>query len=135
SVSPWRIGIRHPGRADLVAAVLGVRRGAIATSGLYERGPHIRDTRTGNVPGSLRSMTVVGPSLAWADAYATAAFVMGIDGLAWVHDHPGYGALAIPADDRVVWTPVVDGMRLAALPVADYHRQPGERPGNVAITT
>ena len=53
-------------------------------------------------------MTVVGPSLTWADAYATAAFVLGMDGLGWVADHDGYGALAITADDRVVWTPVID---------------------------
>lgn len=50
------------------------------------------------------------PSLTWADAYATTAFVMGSDGLAWVADHTGYGALAIIADDRVIWTPVVEDL-------------------------
>ncbi|MBI2776249.1 MAG: hypothetical protein HYX57_03125 [Chloroflexi bacterium] len=79
---------------------------------------------------SLRSLTVVGPSLAWADAFATAAFAMGLDGLAWVHDHPGFGALAITADDRVVWAPLVEGLRARdggadRFPVAataGYHR-------------
>ena len=47
-------------------------------------------------------MTVVGPALAFTDAYATALFVMGLDGLRWLASHPDYEALAITADDRVV---------------------------------
>jgi thiamine biosynthesis lipoprotein len=104
----WRIGIRHPDRADRIAAALDVRNRAVATSGTYERGSHIVDPRTGRPPQGLRSMTVVGPSLAFADAYATAAFVMGLDGLAWVADHPGYGAYAISAEGRAVWTAGLD---------------------------
>ena len=65
---PWRIGIRHPDDATAVAAVLTVRDLAVATSGLYERGAHIVDPHTGDVPRGLRSMTVVGPTLALADA-------------------------------------------------------------------
>lgn len=98
----WRVGIRHPDLADRVATVLEVTDLAVATSGLYERGEHICDPRTAAAPAELRSMTVVGPSLAWADAYATAAFVMGGEGLAWVTGHPSYGALAITSDDRVL---------------------------------
>ena len=104
----WRIGIRHPEDAASVAAVLEVRDLAVATSGLYERGGHIRDPHTGRVPTGLRSMTVVGPTLALADAYATAAFAMGDAGTAWVAGQPGFGALAITDRDRVVWTPLVD---------------------------
>lgn len=74
---PWRIGIRHPDDGTTVAAVLGVRDLAVATSGLYERGGHIRDPHTGAVPTGLRSLTVVGPTLAAADAFATAGFAMG----------------------------------------------------------
>jgi thiamine biosynthesis lipoprotein len=105
---PWRVGIRHPRIADRVAAVMAVSDLAVATSATYERGAHIQDPGTHEVPAALQSVTVVGPSLTWADAYATTAFVMGLDGLAWVADHTGYGALAVTADDRVVWTPVVD---------------------------
>jgi thiamine biosynthesis lipoprotein len=106
---PWRVGVRHPGDAATVLAVLAVRDGAVATSGLYERGVHIRDPRTAAVPDELLSLTVVGPSLAWADAYATGAFAMGLEGLSWVHRHPGYGALAVTLDARVTWTSLVDG--------------------------
>ena len=45
----WRIGIRHPEDVASVAAVLEVRDLAVATSGLYERGGHIRDPHTGRV--------------------------------------------------------------------------------------
>jgi len=105
---PWRIGIRHPDRPDRVAAVLAIRDGAVATSGAYERGTHIRDPRDGHVPSEVRSMTVVGPDLTWADTFATAAYVMGRDGLAWVARHPGYDALAITWDDAMTWTAGMD---------------------------
>ena len=108
---PWRVGIRHPDRSDRVAAVLAVSDRAVATSGSYERGDHIRDPRAGDVGvageaavSGIRSVTVVGPALAFTDAYATALFVMGLDGLRWLASHPDYEALAITADGRVVST-------------------------------
>jgi FAD:protein FMN transferase len=107
---PWRIGIRHPRQRDRVTAVLALRDGAVATSAAYERGQHIIDPRTGRPSRAVVSMTVVGPSLTYADAYATAAFVMGLPGLEWVAERPGYGAYAITADDRVTWTQTVDGL-------------------------
>jgi len=55
----------------------------------------------------LLSLTAVGPSLTWADVYATTGFAMGEAGAAWVATHPGYGALAIMTDKRLVWTPAV----------------------------
>ena len=105
---PWRVGIRHPDRPDRVAAVLAVEDAAVATSAAYERGAHIRDPRDGRVPSGVRSMTVVGPSLTWADAFATTAYVLGHDGLDWVAGHDGYAAYAITWDDRVRWTPGMD---------------------------
>ena len=105
---PWRVGIRHPEFADRLAAVLEVRDVAVATTGAYERGDHIRDPHTGRPPRGLRSVTVVGPSLTYADAYATAAFAMGSDGLAWVARHPGYGVLGITDDGSVRFTPDVE---------------------------
>lgn len=102
---PWRIGIRHPLHADAVARVLEVRNGAVATSGAYERGEHITNPLTGASPQDWLSITVVGPSLTLADAYATAAFAMGSDGLAWVAAHPGYRAYGItPGDVRWIET-------------------------------
>jgi thiamine biosynthesis lipoprotein len=111
----WRVAIRNPDRIDAVAAVLEVRDLAVATSGLYERGDHIRDPRTANAPDTYQSFTVVGPSLAWADAYATAGLVMGRDALGWVASHPGYGAIAITPEGELLWTEVAEP--LLVLPV------------------
>jgi thiamine biosynthesis lipoprotein len=104
----WRVGIRHPRRADRVAAVLAIHDGAVATSGTYERGDHIIDPHTGRPPWGLLSVTVVGPSLTYADAYATTAFAMGPEGLAWVAGHGGYGAYGITPDERAIWTSEVE---------------------------
>jgi len=47
----------------------------------------------------------VGPDLTRADAYATAVFVMGLDGIAWTAARPGYEAYVITHDDMTYWTP------------------------------
>ena len=101
----WRVGIRHPERPDELAAVLAVEDLAVATSGLYERGPHILDPHTGSPPDGLLSVTMVGPDLAVADAYATAAFAMGAGGPAWTATLDGYDAMCVTSDRRVLATP------------------------------
>jgi thiamine biosynthesis lipoprotein len=108
---PWRVGIRHPDRADRVAAVLEVSDRAVATSGDYERGDHVTDPRTGRAASGLRSVTVVGPRLAITDAYATAVFAMGLVGLTWLTADgraDDYAAYAITDDGRAVWTEAMD---------------------------
>jgi FAD:protein FMN transferase len=102
---PWRVGVRHPIEPEQLAAVLAVEDLAVATSGEYERGAHIRDPHTGAPPTGLLSVTVVGPDLATADAYATAAFAMGADGPAWTATLEGYDAMCITSDRRVLSTP------------------------------
>jgi thiamine biosynthesis lipoprotein len=109
----WRVGIRHPLIADALATVLAIRDAAVATSGAYERGEHIRDPFTGRFPSGVLSVTVVGPNLTFADAYATAAFAMGPTSLAWVAGLVGYEGCAVTADPdgsnaRLVWTPGFD---------------------------
>jgi thiamine biosynthesis lipoprotein len=101
----WRVGIQHPYRRDRVAAVLEAKDLAVATSGLYERGAHIVDPHTGATPAGVLSVTVIGPELATADAYATAAFAMGREGPAWTALLRGYSAMTILADDGVLATP------------------------------
>ncbi len=101
----WRVGIRHPVDLDRLAAVLAVEDMAVATSGEYERGAHIVDPHTGAPPTGLLSVSVVGPDLAAADAYATAAFAMGADGPAWTTTLAGYDAMCITSDHRVLSTP------------------------------
>lgn len=97
----WKIGIRHPDRLDAVAAVIEASDIAVATSGSYERGHHIIDARSGRPSRGLVSLTVAGPSMTMADAYATAGFAMGIAGIDWVRQQPGYSVYGITAD-RIV---------------------------------
>lgn len=102
----WRVGIQHPLESQAVAKVVEGDDLAIATSGAYERGEHVRDPHTGAAPAGILSVTVTGPDLATADAYATAAYAMGprraID---WTARLRGYEALTILADGRVLATP------------------------------
>jgi thiamine biosynthesis lipoprotein len=102
---PWRVGIRHPGHPDALAAVVEVEDLAVATSGEYERGAHILDPHTRTRPSGLQSVTIIGPDLALADAYATAAFAMGVDrGPAWTAALDRYEALCITDDGRMLST-------------------------------
>jgi FAD:protein FMN transferase len=87
---PWRVGIRHPWQPDKVAWVVAGSDLAVATSGTYERGLHVLDPFTGQPASSLRSVTVTGPDLAFADAYATAAVAMNERGLDWLATLDGY---------------------------------------------
>jgi len=102
--SPWRVGISDPNSSDprVVRAIVEVAGDAVATSGTAARGRHIWDGRTGRAADELASMTVVGPHLTWADAFATAAFVMGPEGVDWVSRFDGYRALAITTAGALV---------------------------------
>ncbi len=111
SQAPWRVGIRHPIERDRLAAVLEVRDGAVATSGTYERGAHVVDPHTGRPADELLSLTVVGSSLTWADAFATAAFAMGRRGAEWLAAREGYEAFAITSDGWTLATPGLDRFR------------------------
>jgi thiamine biosynthesis lipoprotein len=104
AASRWRVGIQHPLQRDQLAAVVELADGAVATSGAYERGAHIVDPHTGRPPAGVLSVTVVGPDLATADAYATAAFAMGSAGPAWTARLAGYEAMTVLADETVVMT-------------------------------
>ncbi len=97
---PWHVGVRHPLRPAAYCAVLSLGEGAVATSGTYERGQHVLDPFTGKPAADLVSVTVVGPELYAADAYATAALAMGEKAPAWLDGLPGYDALVIGADGR-----------------------------------
>ena len=109
----WMVGIRDPREPDGVVAAIEVARGAVATSGAYERGAHV----WGPAPGvGLGSATVMGPSLGMADALATALFAGGSDAsVAWMGEFPGYSALLVTADGSLQTIGTVpSGFRVAA---------------------
>jgi thiamine biosynthesis lipoprotein len=101
----WRVGVQHPYDRRAIALAVEVSDVAVATSGSYERGDHILDPRTGAPAAGVLSVTVLGPELALADAYSTAAFALGADGPRWTLGLDGYEAMTVLAGDQVLFTP------------------------------
>ncbi len=81
---PHKIGIRSPENAKVILKVFELNGGAIATSGTYERGAHIKDPHTGLIAIGARSATVVGPDGGLADGVKRLARdverLVGVDG-------------------------------------------------------
>jgi FAD:protein FMN transferase len=93
---PWRIGVRSPRSPDTLLCVIDTVQ-AVATSGSYERGDHVRDTRTGEPASGALSATVCGPRLTFADAFATGLLAAGESGLSAVRAS-GYEAMIVRPD-------------------------------------
>jgi FAD:protein FMN transferase len=106
----WRIGIQHPWQRDKTAAIVGMTDGAVATSGIYERGGHVIDPRTGRPAQGLVSVTVATSTLTSSDGYATAALALGREGMAWLATLPDVAAMGITADHRVIKTAAFDDL-------------------------
>jgi thiamine biosynthesis lipoprotein len=82
--SPWRVGVEDPADPTRTVAVVPMLGGGCATSGDRHRGAHVVDPRTGLPPRPGGSVTVVGPSLTWADVWATAGYARGADAAGWL---------------------------------------------------
>jgi thiamine biosynthesis lipoprotein len=102
---PWQIGITDPYDATSIITVVHCRDMALATSGIAERGTHIRNPFTGAPADTMQSISVTGPRLTRVDAYATAAFAMGGDALRWVATRPHFEALTVDHGGRIDGTP------------------------------
>ncbi len=103
---PHKIGIRSPEDAKVILKIFELNGGAIATSGTYERGAHIRDPHTGLIAIGARSATAIGPDGGLADALATALVVAGRDGAIWFSkpELAEYCAWVIDRHDDVAWS-------------------------------
>lgn len=102
---PWTLGVTDPDNKENIVTTFSIANGAIATSGDYEKGAHITDPFTGLIAIGARSVTIVGPSGAYADALATAVMVSGMDGAPWF-DHTALGeyeVFAINRHNRISW--------------------------------
>lgn len=85
----WKIKVKDPFKKKNVFANLGIKTGAVCTSGNYfrftningRRYSHIIDPRTGAPAEAAASVTVVAPTAMVADAWATALSVLGPEGL------------------------------------------------------
>jgi FAD:protein FMN transferase len=128
---PWHVGIADPHRCTQVAATALVGDAAVATSGTAQRGPHVLDPHTGLPATALASVTIVGSSLIWADVYATAAFAMGEQALAWLCTLDGQEGLVIAADGTRRQTP-----GFPSLPALTASRCGEQRPaGSLTLTS
>jgi len=101
----WRVGVQHPNEREKIVAVVVSDDLAVATSGAYRRGAHVFDPHTRRPPQGVLSVTVTGRHLATADAFATAAFAMGVGGAAWTARLRDYEAMTLLVDGHSLRTP------------------------------
>ena len=96
----WKVGIRDPFDSKAILGTVNLHGNAIATSGLYERGDHIRGAEgSGEMPAGI---SIVGPDLGIADALATAVFASGIEDIGWLSNFPEYDLIAVTSDHRIL---------------------------------
>lgn len=98
----WRVGVEDPEDATRIFDVVAGSEIRLATSSGRGRGGGIR--RRGNPAAGTLSASVVGPELARADGYATAAFAAGRSACTWLNrvDRAGYASLLV-FSDRSFW--------------------------------
>lgn len=100
SPAGWRIGIEDPADRSQVLATVDVRDGAVATSGRAARGAHIVDPATGEPAVGVASATVIGPSIIWADVWATTACLRGADAT-WTEALHGTSGILVRDDGTI----------------------------------
>ena len=100
---PWVGGVQDPDdRMQIVKVSSIAGEGASCTSGTYERGEHLVDPHAGGHSTGARSASVIGPSGALADAYATAICIDGERAIEWfVELGEEWSLFIIPNGERV----------------------------------
>lgn len=117
----WVVGIRDPARPDCAAASIAVYRGAVATSGNYERYMvvdgkrygHLLDPRTGWPVESFASVSVVAGHCLIAGTASTIAMLRGlVAGAQWLEEL-GLPHLRLSWDGELAGTLVEEPPRAA----------------------
>ena len=98
---PWRVGVEDPADPARTLAVVPLLSGGCATSGDRHRGPHVVDPWSGQPARAGGSVTVVGPSLLWADVWATAGYAHGDDAARWLAEVCPLTTLVVAPDGSV----------------------------------
>ena len=102
---PWRVGVRDPRAPAALLGTILVVRGAVASSGDYERPGHIVDPRTGQPAAGVRGVTLVGPSEA-VNGLGPAIMVLGAAaGRELVRAAPGVEGLIVDASGELWRSP------------------------------
>lgn len=99
----WTIGIGDPLRPGKRLALVRLNNRALGTSGssaqFFRQGGkrygHILDPRTGWPAEGLSSATILAASAAAADAYSTAAYVLGLDGALALCEREGVAGIFV----------------------------------------
>jgi thiamine biosynthesis lipoprotein len=91
----WNVGIQDPNHKHKIIGKISDRNFAVATSGIYERGLHIVNPKTGEPAQELLSVSVIGPDIIRADVLATAIFAGGKSGLVLAEELSDYETLVI----------------------------------------
>lgn len=111
---PWRLGVQHPRDSKNILGTLNLADVAVVTSGDYERCiekdgkryHHLFDPATGKPAGKCRSVTVIAPGAALADALSTAVFVLGPEkGLRLLGSLPEAEGLIVSEDGSIRTSP------------------------------
>ncbi|HVS58876.1 MAG TPA: FAD:protein FMN transferase, partial [Candidatus Saccharimonadales bacterium] len=102
---PWLVGIRNPFNIEQIIKVLHIRDEGVATSGTYVRGEHIYNPKAqSQAVSTVKSLTVVGPNVYEADRFATAAFAMGTEGIAFIERLPGFEVYMVDNNQIATFT-------------------------------
>ncbi len=89
---PWSVGIRHPGKSGQLMASIDVSKGALASSGDYERCiiingerySHILNPKTGWPVRGLSSITVIAEQCVIAGSLTTICMLKQSQGKKWI---------------------------------------------------
>ena len=109
----WLIGIQHPREINSIIKKLKLKDISVATSGDYEqyfevdgiRYHHILDPKTGFPSRGLQSVSVTNKSNAFADALATAVFVMGKEkGMKLIESLDNTEAMIIDEEGKIFYS-------------------------------
>lgn len=107
----WNIGITNPFHPDELLAAVPLEKGAVTTSGSYEkfvvfngkRYSHIINPATGYPATGLCSVTVFGPNAETANGLSTSLMVLGkTQGLLLLARYPDYSCLMITDNGKTV---------------------------------
>jgi len=111
---PWLIGITHPFHKDSLFAYVPLSKGAIVTSGNYEkfvvfngqRYSHIINPVTGYPATGITSVTVLGPQAELANGFSTSIMVLGKEkGLEMIARFPEYSCLIFADNGEIFLSP------------------------------
>jgi thiamine biosynthesis lipoprotein len=119
---PWRIGIRHPRRGDVLLGTVELTQGWVVTSGDYERYffrdgkryHHILDPRTGYPTEGPQQVTLVANDFKQVNGYTLAIMVRGAEwGRALMAQAPGLSGLIVDHAGQLWGSPGMENLWLA----------------------